>query len=109
MSLSQNEVVDYIKNLKLGEVKSLIERLEDELGVLIFERGKGEGDGDGGHGRVAAMNKRQCNAASSCVCFRTCCRGRWYINIQWKLAQNVARNSSLRKQLHRSCCVDKQR
>jgi len=33
MSLSQNEVVDYIKNLRLSEVKSLIEVLEAELGV----------------------------------------------------------------------------
>ena len=33
MSLSQNEVVDYIKNLKLSEVKALISILEDELGV----------------------------------------------------------------------------
>jgi large subunit ribosomal protein L7/L12 len=33
MSLSQNEVVDYIKNLKLSEVKALIETLENELGV----------------------------------------------------------------------------
>ena len=33
MSLSQNEVVDYIKNLKLAEVKALIETLEAELGV----------------------------------------------------------------------------
>lgn len=33
MSVSQDQVVDYIKNLKLGEVKALIERLEDELGV----------------------------------------------------------------------------
>jgi large subunit ribosomal protein L7/L12 len=33
MSLSQDQVVDYIKNLKLGEVKSLIETLEAELGV----------------------------------------------------------------------------
>lgn len=33
MSLSQQDVVDYIKNLKLGEVKSLIEVLEAELGV----------------------------------------------------------------------------
>jgi large subunit ribosomal protein L7/L12 len=31
--LSQNEVVDYIKNLKLAEVKGLIETLEAELGV----------------------------------------------------------------------------
>jgi len=33
MSLSQNDVVDYIKNLKLSEVKGLIETLENELGV----------------------------------------------------------------------------
>jgi large subunit ribosomal protein L7/L12 len=33
MSVSQDQVVDYIKNLKLGEVKALIERLEGELGV----------------------------------------------------------------------------
>jgi large subunit ribosomal protein L7/L12 len=33
MSVSQDQVVDYIKNLKLGEVKGLIERLEGELGV----------------------------------------------------------------------------
>ena len=33
MSLSQNDVVDYIKNLKLSEVKGLIEVLENELGV----------------------------------------------------------------------------
>ena len=33
MSVTQDQVVDYIKNLKLVEVKTLIERLEDELGV----------------------------------------------------------------------------
>ncbi len=33
MSVSQAEVVDYIKNLKLSEVKDLISLLEDELGV----------------------------------------------------------------------------
>ena len=33
MSLSQDQVVDFIKNLKLSEVKSLIETLETELGV----------------------------------------------------------------------------
>lgn len=33
MSLTQEEVVDYIKNLKLGEVKDLISTLEDALGV----------------------------------------------------------------------------
>ena len=30
---TQAEVVDYIKNLKLSEVKALISILEDELGV----------------------------------------------------------------------------
>jgi large subunit ribosomal protein L7/L12 len=33
MSVSQSDVVDYIKNLKLAEVKGLIEILEKELGV----------------------------------------------------------------------------
>lgn len=33
MSVSQDQVVDYIKNLKLSEVKDLITTLEDELGV----------------------------------------------------------------------------
>jgi large subunit ribosomal protein L7/L12 len=33
MSVTQEQVVDYIKNLKLSDVKSLIETLEDELGV----------------------------------------------------------------------------
>lgn len=33
MSVSQTDVVDYIKNLKLSDVKALIEVLEDELGV----------------------------------------------------------------------------
>jgi large subunit ribosomal protein L7/L12 len=33
MAMSQADVVDYIKNLKLSEVKGLIETLEEELGV----------------------------------------------------------------------------
>ena len=33
MSVNQEQVVDYIKNLKLSEVKALIDILEDELGV----------------------------------------------------------------------------
>lgn len=33
MSVSQEDVIDYVKNLKLVEVKDLIEKLEDELGV----------------------------------------------------------------------------
>lgn len=33
MSVSQQDVVDYIKNLKLSDVKALIDVLENELGV----------------------------------------------------------------------------
>lgn len=33
MATSQSDVVDYIKNLKLSEVKGLIDILEEELGV----------------------------------------------------------------------------
>ncbi len=33
MSLSQNEVVEFIKNLRLSEVKALVSTLEAELGV----------------------------------------------------------------------------
>lgn len=33
MALSQTEVIDYIKNLKLADVKALVEALENELGV----------------------------------------------------------------------------
>lgn len=33
MSVSQQDVVDYIKELKLSQVKELIETLENELGV----------------------------------------------------------------------------
>lgn len=33
MSVSQEAVVEYVKNLKLGEVKGLVSALEQELGV----------------------------------------------------------------------------
>ncbi len=33
MSVAQQDVVDYIKNMKLSEVKGLVEVLEQELGV----------------------------------------------------------------------------
>ena len=33
MSITQDQVVDFVKNLKLSEVKDLISTLEDELGV----------------------------------------------------------------------------
>ena len=51
MSVSQDQVVDYIKNLKLGEVKALIEKLEEELGVkasapvMAMAAGAGAGAG----------------------------------------------------------------
>ena len=49
MSVTQEQVVDYIKNLKLSEVKGLIETLENELGVsasapvMAFAGGAGAG------------------------------------------------------------------
>ena len=33
MSLTQDQVVEYIRNLRLSEVKDFVTRLEDELGV----------------------------------------------------------------------------
>ncbi len=50
MSISQADVVDYIKNLKLSEVKGLIEILETELGVSASApvmMGGGAGSGAG--------------------------------------------------------------
>ena len=38
MSVDQASVVEYIKNLKLGEVKALIEVLEEELGSELKEK-----------------------------------------------------------------------
>jgi ribosomal protein L7/L12 len=38
MSITQNEVVEYIKNLRLADVKGLIETLEKELGVSAAGR-----------------------------------------------------------------------
>jgi len=52
MSVNQEQVVDYIKNLKLSEVKDLISILEDELGVeasapiAIAAGGAAAGGGD---------------------------------------------------------------
>ncbi len=51
MSVSQADVVDYIKNLKLSEVKALIETLEEELGVeasapVMAVAGPGAGGGE---------------------------------------------------------------
>ena len=52
MSVTQDQVVDYIKNMKLSEVKALIETLEEELGVeasapvAIAAGGAGAGGGE---------------------------------------------------------------
>jgi large subunit ribosomal protein L7/L12 len=54
MSLSQNDVVEYIKNLKLSEVKGLIETLEAELGVKAQAVVVGGGGGGGGGAPAAA-------------------------------------------------------
>ena len=50
MSITQDQVVDYIKNLRLAEVKALIETLEAELGVkasapVVAMAGGGAGAG----------------------------------------------------------------
>jgi len=50
MSITQDQVVDYIKNLRLAEVKALIETLEAELGVkasapVVAVAGGGAGAG----------------------------------------------------------------
>ena len=54
MSLSQNDVVEYIKNLKLSEVKSLIETLENELGVKAQAAVAVAAGGGGGAAAAAA-------------------------------------------------------
>lgn len=53
MSVSQQDVVDFIKNMKLSEVKGLIEILEEELGVeasapvaMMAAGGGGAGGGE---------------------------------------------------------------
>ena len=52
MSVSQQDVVDFIKNMKLSEVKGLIEILEEELGVEasapVAMMAAGAGAGAGG-------------------------------------------------------------
>jgi large subunit ribosomal protein L7/L12 len=58
MSVTQDQVVDYIKNLKLVDVKELISILEDELGVsasapIVM------GGGGGGAAPEAAVEKTE--------------------------------------------------
>jgi large subunit ribosomal protein L7/L12 len=60
MSLSQSDVVDYIKNLKLSEVKGLIEVLEAELGVKASAPVMAVGPGPaGGTGPAPAVEKTE--------------------------------------------------
>jgi large subunit ribosomal protein L7/L12 len=59
MSVSQNDVVDYIKNLKLSEVKALIEVLEEELGVEASAPVAMVAGGGAGAGAEAAAEKTE--------------------------------------------------
>ena len=59
MSISQDQVVDYIKNLKLSEVKALIETLEEELGVEASAPVMAVGAVAGGGGGEAAEEKTE--------------------------------------------------
>jgi large subunit ribosomal protein L7/L12 len=54
MSVSQDQVVDYIKNLKLSEVKALISVLENELGVSAAAPVMMAGGGGGAAAEAAA-------------------------------------------------------
>ena len=62
MSVDQASVIEYIKNLKLGEVKALIEALEDELGVSASAPVMAIAGGAGGG---AAEKKQQKKRPSS--------------------------------------------
>lgn len=59
MSISQDQVVDYIKNLKLSEVKALIETLEEELGVEASAPVMAVGAVAGGGAAEAAEEKTE--------------------------------------------------
>ena len=59
MSVSQQDVVDYIKNLKLSEVKALIETLEEELGVEASAPVAVAAVGGGAAGGAAAEEKTE--------------------------------------------------
>lgn len=59
MSVTQEEVVDYIKNLKLSEVKGLIGILEDELGVTANAPMAIMAGGAAGDGAAAAAEKTE--------------------------------------------------
>ena len=61
MSVSQEDVVDYINNLKLSEVKGLIDILEEELGVEASApvMAMAGGAAGGGAGAEAAAEKTE--------------------------------------------------
>ena len=54
MAITEQDVVDYIKELKLAQVKGLITRLEDELGVEASAPVAIAAGGGGGDAAVAA-------------------------------------------------------
>lgn len=58
MSVTQDQVVDYVKNLKLSEVKDLIAVLEDELGVSASAPVMAVAAGAGG-GEAAAAEQTE--------------------------------------------------
>ena len=58
MSVDQASVIEYIKNLKLGEVKALIEALEDELGVSASAPVMAIAGGAGGGAAVEAAEEK---------------------------------------------------
>jgi large subunit ribosomal protein L7/L12 len=59
MSITQEDVINYIKDLKLGEVKSLIEALEDELGVTASAPVMAVAGGAAGGAEEAAEEKTE--------------------------------------------------
>jgi large subunit ribosomal protein L7/L12 len=59
MSVNQEQVVDYIKNLKLSEVKDLISILEDELGVEASAPVAMAVAGGAGGGEAAAVEQTE--------------------------------------------------
>ena len=58
MSVDQASVIEYIKNLKLGEVKALIEALEDELGVSASAPVMAVAAAGGGGGAAEAAEEK---------------------------------------------------
>jgi large subunit ribosomal protein L7/L12 len=59
MSVSQEQVVEFIKNMKLSEVKGLISTLEDELGVEASAPVAIAAVGAGAGGEAAAVEQTE--------------------------------------------------